>query len=98
VANNLTGTRLREPQPNVQIGQLSPFKKMKTAKQRTDDVYQRYAGCDPETESVADDALGYWNTRILTQPDLARFALDWKEWVPWFGDAGGLDFSFQSCC
>jgi hAT family C-terminal dimerisation region len=53
--------RLREPQPNVQVGQLSLFKKKTTAKQRTDDTYQRYAGCDPEMESVADDALGYWN-------------------------------------
>jgi hAT family C-terminal dimerisation region len=62
--------------PMFRLASFHHLKKKKAARQRTDDAYQRYAGCDPETESVADDALGYWNARILTQPDLARFALD----------------------
>lgn len=68
--------RPRVRQPDIQFGHLSQHKKIATAKQRTDDSYQWYIGCDPETESLADNALHYWNARILSQPDLSRFALD----------------------
>jgi hypothetical protein len=68
--------RPRARQPDIQFGHLSAHKKIATAKQKTDDAYQWYVSCDPETESMAENALYYWNARILSQPDLARFALD----------------------
>jgi len=68
--------RPRARQPDIQFGHLSEHKKIATAKQKTDDAYQWYVDCDPETESLAENALHYWNARILSQPDLARFGLD----------------------
>jgi hAT family C-terminal dimerisation region len=40
------------------------------------DSYQSYVDADPEKQLQADDPLDYWNSRSLSQPDLARFVFD----------------------
>src|SRR4029077_10136677 len=40
------------------------------------DLYQDYIECDPVAKLPREEALNYWNSRLLSQPDLAHFALD----------------------
>jgi hypothetical protein len=40
------------------------------------DSYQNYIERDQETRLSNEDVLDYWNSRLLSQPDLAHFALD----------------------
>lgn len=64
------------PQPRDQhdeFGALAEHFKIKTADPAVNDSYQSYINRDLETE---EDSLGFWNSRLLSQPDLARFALD----------------------
>jgi hypothetical protein len=61
--------------PNEEFGSLSEYRKIKTLKPTTSDPYQAYIDRDPEGDAE-DDPLDYWNARISSQPDLARFAID----------------------
>jgi hypothetical protein len=40
------------------------------------DLYQDYIECDPVAKLPREEALNYWNSRLLSQPNLAHFALD----------------------
>ena len=65
----------RPPHPNDEFGSLSEHRRIKAVKPTTSDPYQSYIDCDPEGQAT-DDPLDYWNSRIFSQPDLARFTLD----------------------
>ena len=65
----------RPRHPNDEFGSLSEHRRIKAVKPTTSDPYQSYVDRDPEGQAT-DDPLDYWNSRILSQPDLARFALD----------------------
>lgn len=68
-----------DPSPPVQyrpyetFGGLDAHEQLKGTTVNASDRYQVYATSDPES---TDDPLKYWNSRYLSQPDLARFALD----------------------
>ena len=40
------------------------------------DTYQNYIERDPETKLSNEEVLDYWNSRVLSLPDLAHFAFD----------------------
>jgi hAT family C-terminal dimerisation region len=40
------------------------------------DLYQDYIECDPVAKLSREEVLNYWNSRLLSQSDLAHFALD----------------------
>jgi hypothetical protein len=65
----------RPRHPNDEFGAFSEHRRIRTVTPTSSDSYQSYISCDPEGQP-ADDPLNYWNSRIRSQPDLARFALD----------------------
>ena len=65
----------RPRRPNDEYGAFSEHRRIRTVAPISGDSYQAYVGCDPEGQPK-DDLLNYWNSRIRSQPDLARFALD----------------------
>jgi hAT family C-terminal dimerisation region len=60
----------RPRHPDDEFGALSEHFKIRTARPIVNDAYTAYIDRD------IDNPLEYWNSRILSQPDLARFALD----------------------
>jgi hypothetical protein len=63
----------RDQHPDDEFGALDEHLKIKTGRPALKDFYQSYINRDVET---GEDTLDYWNSRLLSQPDLARFALD----------------------
>src|SRR5207248_11676842 len=57
------------------FGSLSEHQRIKTVKPTSSDAYQSYINSDPDIKAV-NNPLDYWNSRILSQPDPAHFALD----------------------
>lgn len=55
------------------FGGLESHEQIKSVPLCRTDAYQAYIKSDPEE---ANDPLAYWNSLYLSQPDLARFALD----------------------
>lgn len=55
---------------------LSQHQKIRIGEPILIDSYQSYIDSDPEKQLQADDPLEYWNSRSMSQPDLARFAFD----------------------
>jgi hAT family protein len=71
------GTSLvsRPRHPDDEFGSLSEHRRIKAAKPPASDTYQSFIDRDPEGQAT-DDPLDYWNSRMASQPDLARFAFD----------------------
>ena len=71
------GTTLvsRPRNPDDEFGSLSEHRKIRAIKPPANDAYQSFIERDPEGQAT-DDPLDYWNSRVILQPDLARFALD----------------------
>jgi hAT family C-terminal dimerisation region len=64
----------RDRNPDDEFGGLSEHREIKNLPVRsTNDAYLSYIDRDLET---GEDLLDYWNSRLLSRPDLARFALD----------------------
>jgi hAT family C-terminal dimerisation region len=65
----------RPRKPDDEFGSLSEHRKIRAIKPPANDAYQSFIERDPEGQAT-DDPLDYWNSRVILQPDLARFALD----------------------
>jgi hypothetical protein len=55
---------------------ISQFMELEQVETPAGDSYQNYIERDPETRLSNEDVLDYWNSRLLSQPDVAHFALD----------------------
>jgi len=55
---------------------ISLFMELEEVETTPGDSYQAYIERDPEGKLSIEEVLDYWNSRLLSQPDLARFALD----------------------
>jgi hAT family C-terminal dimerisation region len=55
---------------------ISQFMVLEKIETPTGDSYQNYIERDPEVRLSNEEVLDYWNSRLLSQPDMAHFALD----------------------
>jgi hypothetical protein len=55
---------------------ISLFMELETVEPTAGDPYQAYIERDPEERLSNEGVLDFWNSRLLSQPDLAHFALD----------------------
>ena len=64
----------QQQNPDDRFGGLHKHKQLRPQSKVSADHYQAFVTTDREDQRV--DALEFWNSRLKTQPDMARFALD----------------------